>query len=265
MNDTLEKSPTLEENLVDALTDHTIKSYALADLLDETEKAIITADNDAKIARAVALDPIQSPDAEAARVTMEAARFRADRLRSLLPRLQERVTQVGNHEEIMAWHERFDPLALKVEAAAAKLASVYAKVTAELVPLLAEIEKLDGEVTRVLASKPHHASGYLRSVELTARGLKDFSVYAHQIMKMEFPDLNDQNKLLWPPNRQLDYSHTVPVFKHPGAEWWRTQEQDHAAKAAEAEQANSEQQQADAAKRETRFHNPSDWGMKVVG
>jgi hypothetical protein len=266
MNTTLAKAPTFEELLVHALTDNTISSNSLADLVEETQLAIVTAENDSKIAKSVALDPLQSPDAETARATMEAARFKADRLRSMLPRLQERVIEIGNREEIMAWHARFDPLALKVTAAAAKLKAVYAKATAELVPLFAEIEQLDAEVVAVSAAKPRHASGYLQSVELTSRGLKNFSVYAHEIMKMKLPDFNDQNKLLWPPNRQVDWSGVVPAFpKHSGADWWKSQQADHADKAAIAERQNSEQQQADGAARETRFLNPSDWGMKEVG
>src|SRR5471030_806817 len=100
---TTAKAPTFEEVLVDALTDYNINSNALYDLVEEAKTAITTATNDAAIAKAVALDPLQSPYADTARVAMEAARFKADRLRSLLPRLQERLTEVGNHEEYTAW------------------------------------------------------------------------------------------------------------------------------------------------------------------
>jgi len=264
---TLAKSPTFEEVLVDALTDHTIDSNALYDLVEETKTAITVAENDAKIAKAAALDPLQSPDPVSARATMENAEFKAARLKSILPRLQERVVEVGDREEIMAWHARLDPLALKVTEAATKLTTVYAKLTAELVPLFAEIERLDSQVVAVLAAKPHHASGYLRSVELTARGLKNFSTYAHEIMQMKLPDFDRENELLWPPNRQLDYSNTIPVYakSHSGADWWKTQQQDRASKSDEAERLNAEHQQAEGAKRETRFRDLSDWGMKEVG
>jgi hypothetical protein len=90
-------------------------------------------------------------------------------------------------------------------------------------------------------------------VELTARGLKNFSTYAHEIMKMKLPDFDRENELLWPPNRQLDYSNTIPVYakQHPGADWWKTQQDDHADKAVKAEQLNAEQVQTDGAARET--------------
>lgn len=230
---TLAKAPTFEEVLVDALTDHNINSNALADLVDETKAAIVTAENDASIAKAVALDPLASPDPVSARATMEDAQFRADRLHSLLPRLQERPTEVGDHEEYSKWRAQFDPLAPKVETAAARLKSMYTRFTAELVPLLAEIEKLDAEVSRVLAAKPYHirtASNdgcYLRSVELTARGLDNFGIGGHEIMKMEMPDWQHPSKQAWPPERHIDYSHVIPVSakQYQGADWWRGKRQ----------------------------------------
>jgi hypothetical protein len=142
------------------------------------------------------------------------------------------------------------------------------------VPLFREIEKLDLEVAAVSQAKPYHTrqsnndNCHLRSVELTARGLNGFGTSFgfgtdHKIMDIKLPHWQHPTELLWPPNRQLDYSHVVPVVKHPGADWWKTQEQDHGDKAATAERLNVEQQQAEAAKRETRFHNLDDWGMKV--
>lgn len=269
MNTTATIEQSFEQQLVNALSSDDISSNDLYSLVEETQLAIVTATNDATVAEASALDPLLSPDASEARRAMEDAKFRAARLVSLLPRLRQRVTEIADREEIMAWHARFDPLALKVEAAATKLATVYAKVTAELVPLLAEAEKLDAEVKRVQAAKPYAAQGYLRSVELTARRLKDFPIYSHEILKMQLPDWQRPTELLWPPNRQPDYSNVVPVYakKHPGDKWWELKEQEAAEAAAKAEVANAEQTQKDGAARETRFqhHDLSDWKMKQVG
>jgi hypothetical protein len=157
---------------------------------------------------------------------MEDAKFKADRLRNLLPRLQTRLIETDNHEDYLRWRKRFDPLKPKVDVVAAKLKAVYQKCAAELVPLLAEIEKIDAEVSRVASAKPYHAKAatndgcYLRSVELTARGLDAFSTYSYPIMKMELPDFLHQDKLLWPPHRPIDWSSVVPVRTHPGAYWW---------------------------------------------
>jgi hypothetical protein len=231
---------TFEERLINALTSD-ISADDLYTLVEETKLAITTADNDAQIAKATALDPLQSPDASEARRSMEDAKFKADRLRNLLPRLQTRLIETGNHEDYLRWRKRFDPLKPKVDVAAAKLKAVYQKFAAELVPLLAEIEKIDAEVAAVSQAKPYHAKAatndgcYLRSVELTARGLDVFSTYSHPIMKIELPDFMHQDKLLWPP-APINYAvNVVPVRPHPGAYWWQQQQAENARRRAEDE------------------------------
>jgi len=249
-------APALEGRIVKALTDD-LDSNSLANLVEETTTAITTATNDAEIAKAVALDPLQSPDPVTARATMEAARFKADRLRSLLPRLRERLTKVGNHEDYVRWRKRFDPLKPKVDEAAAKLKAVYQKFAAELVPLLAESEKIDAEVAAVSLAKPYHAKAatndgcFLRSVELTARGLDHFGVYDLKIMQdLKLPSFSEPTKLVWPVQKLPDWSSVVPVFRHPGADWWKVKEEEEARKRAEAARIEAGHQQAEGRNRE---------------
>jgi hypothetical protein len=124
------------------------------------------------------------------------------------------------------------------------------------VPLLVEIEKIDAEVSQVSLAKPYHAKAatndgcYLRSVELTARGLDAFSTYSHPIMKMELPDLTHQDKLLWPPDRHVDYSHVTPTFKPRGADWWKDAQEEDDRKRAEATRLEAEYLQAEGLNRE---------------
>jgi hypothetical protein len=261
---TVEQS--FEQQLVAALGSRDISSNDLYSLVEETQLAIITADNDAKVAEAMALDPMQSPDPSEARRAMEDAQFLAARLRSVLPKLKSRVTDVGNHEEYMCWRARFDPLKVKVNNAAARLKEVYSKFAPEFSVLLAEIEKLDSEVAAVSQAKPYHAKAtngdgcHLRSVELTARGIDGFGTYGHKIMDIKLPEWQHYDKLLWPPNRQIDWSGVVPVSSkpHSGADWWKPQAQEYADKAAIAERLNAEQQQAEGAARESRWHRHHD-------
>jgi hypothetical protein len=231
---------TFEEQLINALTSD-ISADDLYTLVEETKLGIDTASNDAEVAKAMALDPLQSPDAGEARRSMEDAKFKADRLRSLLPRLQARLIDTGNHEDYLRWRKRFDPLKPKVDVAAAKLKAVYQKFAAELVPLLAESEKIDAEVAAVSSAKPYYAKEasndgcYLRSVELTARGLDAFSTFSHPIMNMELPDFMHQQKLLWPP-APINYAiNVVPVRPHPGSEWWQQQQAEDDGRRAEDE------------------------------
>jgi hypothetical protein len=71
------------------LADKDIGSSALASLIAETETAIAAAYEAAEVERERALDPALCPDANEARRAIEAAEFARDRLRTLLPRLQE--------------------------------------------------------------------------------------------------------------------------------------------------------------------------------
>jgi hypothetical protein len=261
MTTTTITEPTFEEILVSALTSD-INSHELYDLVDQTQLAIVTATNDAHIAKAIALDPIQSPDANAARATMEAAQFRAARLQSLLPRLKSRATEIGNQEEYSRWRARFDPLALKVADAAARLKEFYTKFAPDLAVLLSEIEKIDAEVLQVASAKPHYAKAAngdncrLHSVELMARGLTDFRIGSRKIMDIELPDWQRPTELLWPPNRTIDWSGMMtPSKPHPGDRWWEVREQEHAEKAADAERLNAEFQSGEAERR-AAVHRP---------
>jgi hypothetical protein len=248
--------PTFEQRLIDALTDDTICADDLRTLVDETELAITTADTDAQIAKATALDPLQSPDVAKARQVMEDAKFKADRLRNLLPRLRERLIKVGNHEHYARWRTRHDALKPKVNEAAAKLEEVYRKFTDELISLLKEIGPLDAEVSKVMAAKPWRAGEAsndgcnLRSVELTARGLNVFSPYDHKITEIKLPDWEYPAKLAWPPPPPpIDYAAIAGVAgarPHPSGDWWKVKEEEQARKRAEATRLEAEhlQQQA---------------------
>lgn len=66
----------------------------LADLLQQTDYAIIAASEHAKLENEKSLDPLQSPDPHAARQAAEDATFLANRLRTLQPRLLARYQEV---------------------------------------------------------------------------------------------------------------------------------------------------------------------------
>jgi hypothetical protein len=114
---------TLEHRIAEALSDNNISSLDVADLLNENEMAIAMADNDATVAEATALDPLQSPDLHKARATVEDAKFRATRLRTLLPRL-------GRHAK---WASEYDRVKIKRDNAAKKIRELYPQMAAKLV------------------------------------------------------------------------------------------------------------------------------------
>ena len=143
-------SATLEQRIAAALADNDkIDSSALATLIAETEAATTAADEAAIKSREQALDPITSPDPTKARAAMEAAAFTRDRLRTVLPRLQQRLKEVCSQEEYTRWVAGYEQTKAKRDAAAAELRTLYPEFASKLVDLLLRIEVVDREVERV--------------------------------------------------------------------------------------------------------------------
>jgi hypothetical protein len=123
----------IEQRITAALTSQDIKSDALAELIVETEAAIAAAEKAAEAERSRALDPLQSPDADAAHAAMLSAEFAVQRLHTMLPRLQQRHRQVAGAEEYAAWAATFDALKPKHAGAASKLKAIYTEFVPKLV------------------------------------------------------------------------------------------------------------------------------------
>jgi hypothetical protein len=232
-------SATLEQRAAAALVNNDIASFELANLMAETEAAITAADQTAIEARELALDPVASPHPAKARAAMEDAAFTRDRLRNVLPRLQQRYDDVFSREEDTRWMIMYDAIKPEVDAAAEELRTVYTEFAAKLVPLLSRIEVIDREVRRVQQAKPINSrSGrYLLETELVARGLEQFRTYDHRITKdgLQLPDWDRPSKLAWPPYRGIDIASIVPIFQHPGDRWFEAQQEENARRRAEDE------------------------------
>jgi hypothetical protein len=147
-------SATLEQRIAAALADNKIDSSALATLIAETEAAVTDADQEAITAREQALDPIASPDPTKARAAMESAAFTRDRLRTVLPRLQERFEQVCLDEEYVAWRLRYEAIKPERDAANTKFRTTFANLVAEIIPQMVHLEQIYAEASRVSAAKP---------------------------------------------------------------------------------------------------------------
>src|SRR6516165_10425520 len=99
-------TPVLEKRIAAALSNDTT-SADLASLIAETEAAISEAEATAEAERAKGLDLLASPDAAKARTAMEDAAFTRDRLRTVLPRLRDRLREVQATEYAAAWEPEF--------------------------------------------------------------------------------------------------------------------------------------------------------------
>jgi hypothetical protein len=195
-------APSLESRLAIALTATDAKSSDLAKLIAETESAIATADKTAEEERAKALDPALSPDPKAAREVMEDAEFAAARLRTVLPRLQDRCRELQAQEYTAAWKMDFERVEAKRDALAAEYAETYPQVVERLVDLLHRVEACDREVSHINRMAPSGARAHLRGVELTARGIERLlqpDIEIHKELRLpNFKRSANEPLLAWP-------------------------------------------------------------------
>ena len=225
---------SLEQRIAAALADNGIDSSALATLIAETEVATADADKAAIQAREQALDPIASPDPNKARATMESAKFTADRLRNVLPRLQERFDKVYLDERYAAWVTQYEAIKPERDAANTKFRTAFANLVAEIIPQMVHLEQINAEASRVSAAKPTRAREANGDGRWLADGPDDQIIRAI-MQNLKLPDAEKPNALVWPPYRGIDVASVVPIFGHPGADWWQVTQAENARRRAEDE------------------------------
>jgi hypothetical protein len=238
---------TIEKRITAALAASN-KSYDLGLLITETEAAIAAADATAEAERIKALDPTVSPDPVKAREAMQVAEFSRDRLRTLLPKLQERHQQVAAQENYNRWVVDHDRVKEDVDEAVVELRRLYLLLEHLLPDLLLRIERIDNDVYRVMESKPDprnckaadHDGRFLQKVEITARGgMKNYSI----LKDLRLPEWAPDGGLAWPINRGVDSVFTRPVvFSDPRlyTDRWQEVHEERAAAKAKAEKADAE-------------------------
>lgn len=242
---------SLEKKLIAALSND-VESSTVAALLEEANAAI--AETEAKVNR-VAMDPISCPDPNKARGMLEAADLDLKRLRSLLPKLEERFIQLQNDEEMAHWSAAYAATKIKRDNASERLKRIQI-LFAEIINLFQEAEAVDREVSVVNGSAPPGEFRRLHGVELTARGLQSFSREQPPLASnLRLPDYNRSDRLAFPsptiPAAVLiaappTYTHWTPTVSAPSTsmptpshfgtgEWWRDNEQIKNASRAESE------------------------------
>jgi hypothetical protein len=218
------KTISIEKRISSALSDE-ITSTNLAALIAETETAISEAEATAEAERVSALDLLASPDASKARTTMEDAAFTRDRLRTVLPRLREKLRMVEAAEYAARWEPEYKKVEAQRDELAKEFASTYPKVVSQLIDLLRRTETCDREVGRINGSAPDGESRRLRGVELTARGLDHFNIANPSIPgRLRLPDWECSERMAWPPP-EVFVAAATPPFQFPGGgAWWENRE-----------------------------------------
>jgi hypothetical protein len=230
-------SATLEQRIAAALADNKIDSSALATLIAETEVATADADDAAVTARKQALDPIASPDRTEARAAMESAAFTRDRLRTVLPRLQDRFEQVCLDQEYAAWRPQYEAIKAERDAANAKFRTAFTAFVADIIPQMVHVERIDAEASRVSTAKPRDAREANGDGRWLAGGPDDIVINTIRtiMQNLKLPDPEKPDALVWPQPVNYFSAGIVPTLPHPGANWHQVKQAENARRRAEDE------------------------------
>jgi hypothetical protein len=230
----------------------------LAALLDETEAGIVAADQAADDERDRALDVLASPDANKARAAMEEAAFVRDRLRKILPRLQQRHQELAAKEFAVRWHMDCDAVEAKRDALVAEFRELYQPIEAKLPELLARMTANDEEIFHLAVTAPMSEPRRLARAELVARGLDAFSIYEKSIAEtLHLPAFEPGQPAAWPPPKPsfaAAYATSMAVDqgdpRRYSGDWWQVLEEDDARRAQnEARWAEQEEVRQEESKR----------------
>ncbi len=211
-------------------------------LIQDVQASMATAEAEATQAREAALDLLTAPDAAEANQAAQLAALKRDRLAAALPRLQDRLRAALAQDYADKWSADYQRVEAQRDAAAERFRR-YPELVAELVDILHEAEAVDREVARVDIAAPEGEHRRLLGVELTSRGLKDFSRSQPSIAKnISLPEWEASDRMAWPPPRPsiaaaYAASITPPFDPRYSADWWKVSEQAAAARQRERERA----------------------------
>jgi hypothetical protein len=231
----MSKPITLEQRIVVALRD-SIKSDAVAALIQEVEAAAQAADENATQAREEALDPAVVVDTAKVGAAVVTAELTRDRLRAALPRLQARHKELAEAEYVAAWMVDVKRVESLRDEMAEELERVYPAAVGQLVDLMVCIAGVDKEVSHI---NRHRPSGpdypHLHAVERWVRGhLLQPDVPIATELRLPHLHRNGGPVLAWPlPEPSLAQQMAREMMENPrlfnppgpGPEWWKTIEE----------------------------------------
>jgi hypothetical protein len=168
--------PNLEAQISAAFDGAAAPAAALAALIAECESGIIEAEAAAKREEARMMDPALSPGDQGriAKAAFEDWLIRSGRLRTLLPRLIRKHSEVEAAERLMAFEAEYLDLKNSRDELAAELAEVMSDSVVTLVDLFQRVADLDRRIAALHQSRPTGCGLHLDGVELVARGLQAF-------------------------------------------------------------------------------------------
>jgi hypothetical protein len=216
---TVKSEPTLDERIALALTgDEQLASSFISDLICETETAISTAVETARVNRERAFDPaILDP---VARGKIDDATFVAHRLRAGLERLKELHSVALAREKLRDWHQQADLVEERAVKLADELLERYPAVTSWIVDYLHRKSVVDAEIRTVNESAPGYEARRIREIELIARGIEGYgnSVPIEKALKLPALVVGSQSAvpLLWPIQQSIGLQLVSGLFPSNG-------------------------------------------------
>jgi hypothetical protein len=183
---------TLDERIGAALGNGKVASSDLELLIGELEVAVEQADADAQAEREKSLDPTTSAaDAHEAAQRASTAELRRDRLRTALPRLQQRLAEALRADFADRWGADATRVDRMIADASIKLFNCYRELTEPLLAALREAEAANREAARVNGGAPDGVHRRVDTVDLTP--VKD----------LVLPDPSHPGTNLYPPYTAL--------------------------------------------------------------
>src|SRR6202044_544519 len=171
-----------------------MQSAELAAFVAEIEAAIDAAAENAKLAWKRALDAIVSPDPQAARTAMEDAAFRVRRLKTLLPKLEERYYAKREAEKAAQWCADCDALAAERDRLAVQVRETYCAAAAQLTDLMRSLAAFEAKLSDLHSRRPASVKMHLRGPELVARDLESFDREHPQLSKnLQLPEFRQSD------------------------------------------------------------------------
>ena len=222
----------LEKRAGAVLAADNLTSFELTALITEVEAGIVAADQQAEHERERALDPMLSPDLSQARQSMEDAQFAANRLRTLLPRLQTQHKKAADFEYLKQWLADYDVLKMERDALAKEFTEFYLEVECKLPSLLRRIEAQKNELSALHQRRQAGVALHLECAELHARGLDRFTVREPSILdELILPRLYNAGDAWPPPKPRADLTLLVaPALNHDPrrytGDWWQVAEEE---------------------------------------
>jgi hypothetical protein len=197
---------TLEQRIDFAIQpDAALTSVDIAALVEEAEAAIAKAEEEHSIDLRLSLDP------KAAREAIADATFAANRLRSLLTKLQARHRQVREQEQLTVWLTEYDTLKRERDALAEELREVYPDAAAKIMDMFSRLAANDEKLSNLHLARLPGVTRHLLSAELHARRLDSFSRDMPSLATLvQLFDWNS-GRQIWPPRPPSPASAFAPV------------------------------------------------------